>query len=375
MKFQSLFGLTIFMTIILLACQNPPPFLNPPQVIENPGPRYAKTSRAFQGIPSLAISPGGRLWATWYAGKTPKEDKNNYVVVVTSGDSGHSWQNAFVIDPDGTGPVRAFDPELWVDPDGRLWAFWAQAIGHDATIGGVWARMTAHPDSANPAWTAPRRLTDGVMMCKPTVLSTSEWILPASTWAKTDSSARVVVSTDHGQSWQVRGACHVPQDVRTFDEHMIIERRDQSLWMLLRTRYGIGESFSTDRGRTWTEAAPSQIQHPSARFFIRKLLSGNLLLVKHGPIHEQTGRAHLTAYLSQDDGQTWSGGLLLDKREGVSYPDGQQTADGLIHIIYDFDRRGEREILLAKFTEADVLQGKLMSKNGILRMRVCKAGE
>ena len=29
----------------------------------------------------------------------------------------------------------------------------------------------------------------------------------------------------------------------------------------------------------------------------------------------------MTAYLSGDDGKTWGGGLLLDERERVTYPD------------------------------------------------------
>ena len=333
---------------------------------------HTLTSRKFQGIPSLAISPEGQLWATWYAGITPGEDQNNYVVISSSGDSGKNWTEDLIIDPDAEGPVRAFDPELWLDPEGRLWSFWAQTIGHDGTIAGVWARINEDPDSEDSNWSPPRRLTDGIMMCKPTVLSSGEWILPASTWRDTDNSARVMISTDKGQTFSLRGACNVPEEVRSFDEHMIVERKDKSLWMLVRTKYGIGESVSKDRGETWSALAPSSIQHPSARFFIRRLSSGNMLLVKHGPIAKRTGRSHLTAYLSEDDGFTWSGGLLLDERSGVSYPDGQQSPDGTIHIIYDYSRTGDREILMATFTEEDVVAGNPASSTVSLRMVVSK---
>ena len=95
----------------------------PPQVIGIPGDCHSLESRRFQGIPSLAVSPKGRLWAIWYAGKTPGEDRNNYVVVATSGNCGETWQETLIIDPDGEGPVRAFDPEVWLAPDGRLWLF------------------------------------------------------------------------------------------------------------------------------------------------------------------------------------------------------------------------------------------------------------
>ena len=363
-----LFFCFLLLTILLAGCnsghQKNQPYLSPPHVLENPGLEHSNQARAFQGIPSLAISPNGRMWATWYASKTPGEDTNNYVVVATSGDSGKTWAETFVIDPDGEGPVRAFDPELWLDPDGRLWSFWAQAIGHDGTVSGVWTRTTDNPDAALPNWSSPKRLCDGIMMCKPTVLST---------WAQTDSSARTMVSTNHGDSWHIRGACHIPKDVRTFDEHMIVERKDNSLWMLARTRYGIGESSSTDAGKTWATLSPSDIQHPPARFFIRRLISGHLLLVKHGPIDQQIERSHLTAFISTDDGLTWKGGLLIDERKRVSYPDGQQTPDGRIFIIYDYARTDDREILLASFLEKDVLSGDSGASSVTLRQLVSKA--
>jgi hypothetical protein len=348
-------------------------FLLAPQHVGPPRAEHAVTNRAFQGIPSLAVAPRGRLWTTWYAGVTPGEDHNNYVVVSTSGDGGATWKETLIVDPDASGPVRTFDPELWLAPDGRLFAFWAQAAGHDGAVAGVWCVTTDTPDAATPRWSAPRRLTDGIMMCKPVVLSTGEWVLPASTWRTTDHSARMVVSTDRGQTWALRGAANVPVAARQFDEHMIVERRDGALWMLVRTKYGIGESVSRDGGRTWPEVTPTTIPHPSARFFLSRLASGNLLLVKHGPLDKATGRSHLTAVVSRDDGRTWSGGLLLDERTGVSYPDGQQAADGTIRIIYDFSRTEARNILFATFREEDAAAGKAVSGTVRLRQLVSQA--
>lgn len=371
MRYPILAALLTLLAIPALAEQ--PVFLSPPQYAGPPQEQHAVTNRAFQGIPSMAVTPGGRLWANWYAGPTPGEDQNNYVVLSTSNDGGKTWQEALVIDPDGEGPVRTFDPELWMAPDGKLRVFWAQTIGHESTIGGVWCIETAEPESAKPVWSEPQRITDGVMMCKPLVLSSGEWVLPASTWRQTDHSAKMVVSTDQGKTWSIRGACNVPVEARQFDEHMFVERKDGSLWLLVRTKYGIGESVSTDRGVTWPELTPSGIAHPSARFFISRLHSGNLLLVKHGPIAEKTGRSHLTAFLSTDDGKTWGGGLLLDERNGVSYPDGQQTADGLIRIIYDFSRTADRHILMASFREEDAAAGKDASGAVLLRQLVSQA--
>jgi BNR repeat-like domain len=337
-------------------------FLLPPQLIKNPSTisNYSAESRKFSGIPSLAVSSNGRFWATWYAGTGPGEDQNNYVIVSTSEDKGQSWQEVLVVDPDGNGPVRAFDPELWIDPEGKLWLSWAQSIdnketSHDNGINtGVWSITSSNADKANPEWSEPRRLTDGIMMCKPTVLSGGEWVLPASTW-KIKNGARAVLSTDQGKSWHLQGAVNVPEEVWNCDEHMIIEKKDGSLWMLVRTIYGIGESFSYDLGKTWSPLIPSKIESPTARFFIRRLQSGNLLLVKHGPIEMRTGRSHLMAFISKDDGLSWSRGLLLDERAGISYPDGQQTLDGDIYIIYDYNRTKDQLILMTNFKEEDIL--------------------
>jgi hypothetical protein len=299
---------------------------------------------------------------------------SNYVVLSTSGDEGKTWSELLVVDPDAGGPVRSFDPELWASPDGRLFFFWAQMEKgrRDAELG-VWCIETSEPDAAQPTWSKPRRLGDGVMMCKPLALSSGEWVLPISRWREHDESAQCMVSTDSGRTWTRRGGCNVPKDVRQFDEHMFVERRDSSLWLLVRTTYGIGESVSTDGGRTWPELKPSGILHTPSRFFIRRLVSGNLLLIKHGPLDTRTSRSHLTAYLSKDDGKNWSGGLMLDERLGVSYPDGQQATDGLIRILYDYNRVGDRSILMAAFLEEDVSAGRLVSSDARLRQIVSKA--
>jgi predicted neuraminidase len=183
----------------------------------------------------------------------------------------------------------------------------------------------------------------------------------------------VVCSPDQGNTFTPLGRSNV--EGRACDEHMVVERRDGSLWMLVRTRYGIGESFSEDKGKTWSEGKPSaMVTHidSAARFFIRRLASGNLLLVKHAPPSNK-GRSHLTAFLSSDDGRTWGGGLLLDDRAGVSYPDGVQAPDGKVYIIYDYSRHEAKEILMAVFTEEDVSGGKCVSSATRLRVLVNKA--
>lgn len=69
----------------------------------------------------------------------------------------------------------------------------------------------------------------------------------------------------------------------------------------------------------------------------------------------------MAARISRDDGKTWEGLFLIDGRDNVSYPDGFQDDSGLIYITYDHDRYGERAILMATFTEDDILAGQAVS--------------
>jgi BNR repeat protein len=361
--------------------------LEPPTVIAPPGPEYAGSKRVFQGIPGLERAANGRLWATWYGGG-PTEGPWNYCMLVTSGDDGKTWSDLKLVVDIPQNKVRAFDPCLWVDPTGRLWFFWAQAYEFWDGRAGVWAIVTDNPGEENPTWSKPRRLCDGIMMNKPTVLSTGEWLLPAAIWSLeprttdkayshdiTDTTGSwVVCSTDKGKTWTPRGRSIVAD--RACDEHMLVERRDGVLWKIVRTKTGLGEAFSSDRGKTWTknDTAKTVTHIPHARFFIRRLASGKLLMVKHNSPDMKT-RSHLMAYLSDDDGKTWYGELLLDERKYVSYPDGVQAPDGTIYMIYDWERRapGAMSIFMATFTEKDVAAGKCVSDKARLRVLVNKA--
>jgi predicted neuraminidase len=122
---------------------------------------------------------------------------------------------------------------------------------------------------------------------------------------------------------------------------------------------GLWVAESTDGGHTWGEPRPSVQPHVSSRVFVRRLASGNLLMVKNGaPGDKPTERRDLTAYLSCDDGASWPHALVLDAgRKDVAYPDGQQLGNGLVAVTYDFDRTGTRQILFATFREEDILAG------------------
>jgi len=360
--------------------------LIPPKLNTSPLPEYDYDQLDYGMTIGIERTPGGRLWACWVAGgDSPKA----YFVLATSDDDGETWSDPRLVvdshEPDMPAERSILVGNLWTDPLGRLWLIFDQSMDMFDGRAGVWVAVCENPDADQPTWSEPKRIWHGVTLNKPTVLSTGEWMLPISLdqregfrkfkgcFRELDPlrGANVFVSTDQGETWERRGAVKFPKP--DWHEHMIVERKDGSLWMLARTKTGIMETTSTDGGRTWSEPVPSQIKHPVARFHIRRLASGRLLLVKHGDkIDAHKGRVQLSAWLSDDDGKSWQGGLVLDERKGISYPDGFQAPDGTLYISYDRNRSTDGEILMARFTEDDILAEKLVGPKSKLRMLISR---
>ncbi len=351
----------------------------------SPGPEWSDGERARgQGVPTIERAPDGRLWVAFRTEYSlPHLERS--IVLVTSDDDGYTWSDPKVVihENDENGDrVSTFDPALWHDPTGRLWFFWCKRFYPDPAKSDdsdyedfhIWAIKTDHSEDENPLWSEPRKLMEGVMLNKPVVLSTGDWLFPSTSWRRHTTNwpdeTTVFRSTDQGATFSYLGGVHTP-DVR-FNEHMIVERKDNSLWMLARPNWndltGIAESFSYDGGRTWSKGTRQShyMEGPNTRFFISRLQSGKLLLIYHD--HPRL-RTNLTAFLSEDDGRTWPHRLLLDDRQtgddssddAISYPDAVESNDGRIYIVYDRNRQTDQEILMTVITEEDIMAGELIS--------------
>lgn len=360
--------------------------LEPPTPNTSPLPEYGYDRLDYGMTIGIERTPGGRIWACWVAGgDSPKA----FFVLASSDDDGETWSDPRMV-LDSHSEDHPIDRSilvgnLWTDPAGRLWLIFDQSMHMYDGRAGVWATICENPDAEKPTWSAPKRIWHGVTLNKPTVLSNGEWMLPISLdqregfgpfkgcFKELDPlrGANVFVSTDEGDTWERRGAAVFPKP--DWHEHMIVERKDHSLWMLARTGNGIMETTSTDGGKTWSAPVESAIKHPVARFHIRRLASGRILLIKHGDkINAHEGRVQLSAWLSEDDGKSWKGGLVLDERKGISYPDGFQAPDGTLYISYDRNRSTDGEILMARFTEEDILAKELTGPKSKRKMLISR---
>ena len=349
--------------------------------------KYDKPYRLWQGISSIEVSDNGRIFITYFSGST-KEDYGNYTVLEQSDDGGNTFSIIAVVDNGKRS--RAFDPSLWIDPLNRLWWNSSCIEKDDFYVGSV---IVENIDGVLK-FNKPRHTVYEIMLNKPTVYSKDgSWLFPATVWdikykigiitqsSRTDRTAGLFVSKDNGETFERRCGIEVPQ--RAFDEHMFVEQKDHSIAMYSRTHYGISKCVSYDGGYTFSKPCDSGFGGPDSRFHIRTLKSGRLLLINH---YNFKNRDHLYAMLSEDDGKTWPYKLLLDERDDISYPDAKEAKDGYIYICYDHERgffkskfedciKCAREILLAKITEEEIINGSISNENSFLKKVINKLGE
>ena len=355
-----------------------PSVLEPPRIRPFDAPELKPENRNFVMMSSgMARTPGGRVWINWTGGG---DNQDAHMLAAWSDDEGATWTDpVFLLQepPSPHGFKRRFQGgQFWCDPLGRLWWLFDYSLGSFDGRAGLWSALCHNPDAKEPSWTTPRRLWHGSALDKPIVLDNGDWFLAVTLW-QSDIIAgfpgqpwawgeyrgglwqeldklrltHAFVSKDQGATWERRGG--VAAKDRFFDEPQVVQARGGALRMWLRTTYGLAETVSSDLGNTWSEPEPSALAHPSARILVSKLQSGRLLMVRH----DAMTRSNLKAFLSDDDGLTWHGGLTLDERLGVSYPDGFQHPDGRVFVTYDH-KRLDGELLLAVFTEDEVASGK-----------------
>jgi predicted neuraminidase len=152
-------------------------------------------------------------------------------------------------------------------------------------------------------------------------------------------------SRDGGTTWSVlrppAGAGGTPIDAI---QPSILTHADGRLQAIGRTRSGrVFETWSADRGQTWSPVTLTELPNPSAGTDAVTLKDGRHLLVYN---HTPKGRTPLNVAVTRD-GRTWEDVHVLESEPGeYSYPAVIQTTDGLVHITYTWRRQRIKHVVI-----------------------------
>lgn len=215
----------------------------------------------------------------------------------------------------------------YVERSGWAW----DAKLHDSPEAKLPNYVVRSPDGGR-TWETPQRMHDDwtgairdmIQLADGSVVFTSQMMLH-------NPGRHAVVtyaSGDQGQTWRrsniidLGGMGHHDGAI----EASLVQRRDESLWMLMRTNWGrLWQADSIDKGLTWRPIGPTKLDASSAPPILERLASGRIFLAWNRFHWSQTkdypaaggdaqwsgtptsnNRQELSIAFSDDDGKTWS---------------------------------------------------------------------
>jgi predicted neuraminidase len=336
MRFSKLLGATIALASLttIAKAADPAIVLSEHVFTDKPMPEcHAST---------IVETPTG-LVVAWFAGS--KEGTRDVGIWLARRDS-RSWSKPVEVfngmQPDGT-RHPCWNPVLVQQPGGPLHLFfkvgprpnsWWGMHATSTDGGKSWGKAIRLPGKVlGPIKNKPVLLPDGVLLCGS---STEE---PSLGW-------RVIMerTPDWGKTWEQVG----PLNERDFGaiQPTILRWGPGKLQILCRTRTArtIGESWSTDEGKSWSPLKPTALPNPNSGIDAVMLADGRGVLVYN---HTTKDRSPLNIAVSSD-GKTWLAGPVLEEtpRREFSYPAVIQTSDGLIHTTYTDDRERIKHVVV-----------------------------
>ncbi|MBI4626830.1 MAG: exo-alpha-sialidase [Verrucomicrobia bacterium] len=244
---------------------------------------------------------------------------------IVSKDEGRSWE-----------PRRIFDHGKFLASGERallrtkegvvLFAFlnrkeldfrWDQARGGPQEGCRVPVYVSRSADDGR-TWAAPVLLQDGWCGAVRNMIQLrSGRVLLVCQKAVRDPGRHVTInyySDDQGLTWQASNVIDHGEYGGYGDhggglEGTVIERRDGSLKLLLRTPQGCFQDMTSKDGATWTNSMPSTIEASDAPGMMMRLASGRVVLLWNrymDPVKKLGRRQELSIAFSNNDGVTWA---------------------------------------------------------------------
>jgi len=231
----------------------------------------------------------------------------------------------------------------------------------------TWRTIVCYSDDQGDTWSTPEELVPGdrggrgPVRCKIIRLSDGSLLAPASLERDGVWEAFADRSEDNGRTWLQSNLIRIESLDYTTNQNTALEKNievsEQSfhgrgviqptLWesdpgrihMLLRsTEKRIFRSDSSDFGKSWCDAYPTELPNPNSGIDVLKLDDGTLVLV-YNPVAENWGpRTPLSMAVSRDNGISWSKLFDLENGDGeFAYPALAVYGD-IMHLTYTWKR-------------------------------------
>ena len=316
---------------------------------ETKHPAVARAEFVYETAPfpschasTIAETKGG-LVAAWFGGKQEGADDVG-IWLSRRGDAGWSEPVEVATGIDGQRRFPCWNPVLFqpAGPDGGpLMLFYK--VGPSPSR--WWGMLTTSADGGL-TWSEPRRLPDGVLgpiKNKPVQLADGTIVCGSSTEGPDGWRVHMEQTRDLGRSWATTEPLNDGKKVGLI-QPAILDLGDGKLTILCRSRQGkIYESRSADAGQTWSAPAATDLPNPNSGIDAVTLKDGRSLLVYN---HTSSSRSPLNVAVSKD-GAAWKPAIVLEDEKGeFSYPAVIQTADGLVHVTYTWNRKKIRHVII-----------------------------
>ena len=303
---------------------------------------HASTIEISNGIPV----------ASWFGGT---EEKNDDVGIWLSRKTEGKWsvpkEVANGIQKDGK-RYPCWNPVLFKPKNKPLILFYKVGPNPEEWWG---LYMISKDDGLT--WSAPIKLPDGILgpiKNQPIQLSDGTILSPTSTESKEDGwRIYLEISKDLGETWTKTAYLN---DGKQFGaiQPSILNYGNGKLQLLSRTMNEvITENWSYDYGKTWDKMASTSLPNPNSGTDAISLKDGRQLLV-YNPTGKNWGdRVPLSIAISTN-GKKWDRILDLEpltentdkEGEEYSYPTIIQASNGMIHIVYTWNRKTVKHVVL-----------------------------
>lgn len=287
--------------------------------------------------PTVALTDVGLIMAC-FGGNFEGHKKTS---IWTSARIDNSWTEPLMVangKQESGRPYACWNPVLYRKENGNILLFYK--VGKSPS---QWWGMLMSSSDQGVSWSEPTKLQRdvyGPTKNKPIRLMNGNLLCPASDEKYDWWRVYFDIMSDDG--WR-RIQIPNPRDYGVI-QPTILRHSNTTLQALCRSENGcIVQSWSYDDGITWDPLSETELPNPNSGIDAVSLRVDKHLLVYNATTFN---RSSLVVALSED-GRKWQDIVTLEDGDGeYSYPSIINSTDGLVHIVYTWNRTNIKYVLL-----------------------------